>query len=168
VLSVKRAVYAGSFDPVTLGHLSVIERGARLFDELCVVVATNPQKIPMFSSAERALLLARVCAELPSVTVRQTSGYVVELARQIDARYLVRGVRGATDTEAELELARSNHRLAPEIETVFVPAHVELSEVSSSRLKELVRQGADVARYCPSLVAERLRQHLGLGENIHV
>lgn len=156
----KRAVYAGTFDPITLGHLSVVERAARLFDELVVVVAVNPHKEPLFSAAERVELITALAREWPNVTACETSGYVVELARARGARYLVRGVRGVTDTEAELELSRLNRALAPEIETVFVPAHAELSEVSSSHLKELVRAGADVQRFCPALVRARLKEKL--------
>lgn len=155
------AVYAGTFDPVTLGHLSVIERSARLFSRLWVVVAINPDKQPLFSAEERVEMLVEAAGNLPNVQATSTAGYIVELARQLGAGYLVRGVRGATDTEAELALARLNHELAPEIETVFVPAQPQLSEVSSSRLKELVREGADVSRYCPPQVAARLRARLG-------
>lgn len=158
----KRAVYAGTFDPITLGHVSVIERSAALFDELCVVVAINPEKLPLFPAEERVELIAAVTEHLPNVLCTSTSGYVVEHARSLGARYLVRGVRGVTDMEAELTLSRLNHQLAPEIETVFVPARMDLAEVSSSRLKEMVRLGQDVERYCPPLVAARLREVLGV------
>lgn len=156
----RRAVYAGTFDPVTLGHLSVIERAAQLFDELIVVVAVNPAKTPLFSRDERVSLLGELARPFPNVTACATEGYVVALARARGAAYLVRGVRGVTDMEAELELSRQNRALAPEIETVFVPAHEELSEVSSSRVKELVLAGDDVSRYCPALVRARLKEKL--------
>jgi pantetheine-phosphate adenylyltransferase len=161
---VKRAVYAGTFDPITIGHLSVIERAARLFDELLVVVAVNPQKDPLFSAPERVELVQAVVRQWSNVSACETNGYVVELARARGARYLVRGVRGTTDTESELELSRLNRALAPEIETVFVPAHSELSEVSSSRLKELVRAGAsaEVERFCPAPVCALLKEKLGV------
>lgn len=151
------AVYAGTFDPVTRGHLSVIERAARLFDALWVVVAVNPQKRPLFDADERVAMLAEVTARWPNVHCARTDGYVVELARANRARYLVRGVRGATDAEGEIALANLNRALAPEIETVFVPADPELSEVSSSRLKELARAGADLSSICPPELVERLR-----------
>jgi pantetheine-phosphate adenylyltransferase len=154
------AVYAGSFDPVTLGHLSVIETSARLFDRVWVVVAINPAKQALFAADERVAMLSEVISAWPHVEATSTAGYVVELARQVGARYLVRGVRSVTDSENELGLARLNYELAPEIETVFVPAHPELSEVSSSRLKELVQSGVDVARYCPASVAARLHSRL--------
>lgn len=155
------AVYAGTFDPVTRGHLSVIERAARLFDGLWVVVAVNPQKRPLFGAGERVSMLEEVTARWPNVHCAQTDGYVVELARAHGARYLVRGVRGVTDVEGEIALANLNRALAPEIETVFVPADPELSEVSSSRLKELARTDADLSRICPPELVARLRARVG-------
>lgn len=154
----KIAVYAGTFDPPTLGHLSVIERAASLFDRLWIVVAKNPDKQPLFSDAERLLMLAELAAPWPHVSVERTDGYVVGLARQLGARYLVRGVRGATDIEGEIALSRLNSELAPEIETVFVPARSGLSDVSSSRLKQLARARADISAFCPPAVQARLEQ----------
>jgi pantetheine-phosphate adenylyltransferase len=154
---VRAAVYAGTYDPVTHGHLSVVARAVALFDRLWVAVAKNPSKQPLFSVAERVEMLREATQAWPSCQVVSTDGYVVELARELGARHLVRGVRGATDIEGEISLARLNQTLAPELETVFVPAHAELSEVSSSRLKELARQGADLSRYCPPSVAMRLQ-----------
>jgi pantetheine-phosphate adenylyltransferase len=155
------AVYAGTFDPITCGHLSVIERAARLFDELLIVVAVNPLKQPLFSPKERLEMIRHASAAWRNVECASTEGFVVELARERGARYLVRGVRGATDVESEIALAGMNREFAPEIETVFVPAHPELSEVSSSRLKELAAEGRDLSRYCPVEVAARLRERLG-------
>jgi pantetheine-phosphate adenylyltransferase len=154
------ALYAGTFDPITRGHLSVIERAARLFDRLLVVVAVNPDKQPLFTVDERVDMIREVVARWPGVACTSTGGYVVELARAQAARYLVRGVRGCTDVEGEIALANRNYTLAPEIETVFIPAHPELSEVSSSRLKELAAAGTDVSRYCPPEIAARLVQRL--------
>jgi pantetheine-phosphate adenylyltransferase len=166
VFPVKRlAVYAGTFDPITRGHLSVIERAARLFDRLIVIVAVNPAKHPLFTAEERVALIREVTRPWPGVSCESTTGYVVDLARARGARYLVRGVRGATDVEAEIALAHLNHGLAPEIETVFIPARADLAEVSSSRLKELVRQGEDVSLYCPPEVIAPLRAHLDATEN---
>jgi pantetheine-phosphate adenylyltransferase len=154
---VRLAVYAGTFDPVTLGHLSVVERGALLFDRLFLLVAMNPSKRPLFSAAERVDMLREVCARFGNVECAETDGYVVDFARAHDARYLIRGVRSSTDAESEIRLANLNRELAPEIETVFVPAHPELSEVSSSKLKELARSGADTSRYCPPEIVARFR-----------
>ncbi len=154
------AVYAGTFDPVTFGHLSVIERAARWFDQLHVLVAINPDKQPLFSVAERLQLLRELSAAWPNVECASTTGFVVDFARARQARYLVRGVRGATDIEAEIALSHLNRQLAAEVETVFVPAHPELSEVSSSRLKQWVSEGRDVSVYCPATVAQHLRARL--------
>lgn len=164
----RSAVYAGTFDPVTFGHASVIARAAELFDRLHIVIAVNPGKTPLFTCGERSDMLRELVARWPSCTVTSTDGYVVTLARSLGARYLVRGVRGATDVEAEITLAELNRELAPEIETVFVPAHAELSEVSSSRLKQLARDGADLSAYCPEAVAARLRARLAGGVSPHV
>lgn len=158
----RRAVYAGTFDPITHGHLSVIERAARLFDELIVIVAVNPDKAPLFPPDQRVAMIRGVTRPWPNVSCEATSGYVVELARRRGALYLVRGVRGSTEVEAEIALANLNHTLAPEIETVFIPARPDLAEVSSSRLKELVLEGQDVSRYCPPAVRGPLRERLGL------
>jgi len=157
----RTAIYAGTFDPITRGHLSVIERSAGLFDRLIVVVAVNPAKQPLFSADERRAMIEEVTRPWPNVACQTTTGYVVELARAERARYLVRGVRGATDVEAEIELANANHALAPEIETIFVPAHPELSEVSSSRLRALAAAGEELARYCPPQIEARLRARVG-------
>ena len=151
-------VYAGTFDPITWGHVSVIERAAQLFDNLVVVVAINPNKTPLFDVPERLALIRAVTARWPNVECAFTEGYVVEFAKARGAQHLVRGVRDATDTEAELKLANENRRLAPEIETLFVPATAHLAEVSSSRLKELARAGTDLSALCPPVVAERLRE----------
>jgi pantetheine-phosphate adenylyltransferase len=154
------ALYAGSFDPITRGHLSVIERGARLFDRLVVVVAVNPTKQPLFAVEERVEMVQEVTARCPNVECISTAGFVVDLARNRGAQYLVRGLRGCTDVEGEMALANLNHELAPEIQTVFVPAHPQLSEVSSSRLKELASAGAELSPYCPPEVAARLLQRV--------
>jgi pantetheine-phosphate adenylyltransferase len=151
------AVYAGTFDPVTRGHLSVIARAARLFDRVWVVVAVNPAKRPLFSVEERVQMLVEVTRRWPRVRCASTDRYVVDFARARGAHYLVRGVRGATDADAEIALANMNRALAPELETVFVPADPELSEVSSSRLKALARQGeTELSRYCPPEIVSRL------------
>lgn len=156
------AIYAGTFDPITLGHLSVIERSAQLFDRLLVVVAVNPDKNPLFSAEERVQLIEHVTACWPNVSCLSTQGYVVELARAHGARYLVRGVRGSTDVESEITLANLNRRLAPEVETVFIPAQSHLAEVSSSKLKELARTGTELSDLCPPEVSARLRERLGV------
>ncbi len=162
------AIYAGTFDPITCGHLSVIERGARMFDRLVVVVAVNPSKAPLFTAAERVQMIRQVTGAWLNVQCTVTDGLVVELAHARGAQYLVRGVRSCTDVEAEIALANMNHELAPDIETVFVPAHPELSEVSSSRLKEIAAQGKELSRYCPPEIAACLRERLLLTAQVQM
>ncbi|MBI5544195.1 MAG: pantetheine-phosphate adenylyltransferase [Deltaproteobacteria bacterium] len=155
------AIYAGTFDPVTFGHLSVIKRAAGLFDAVVVLVAVNPCKQPMFDVHDRLLMIRESVSAWTNVGCASTEGLVVDFARAHHARFLVRGVRTCTDAEAEIALAHANHELAPEIETVFVPAEPGLSEASSSRLKELASQGADLTPWCPPQVAKRLQQRFG-------
>ena len=154
------AVYAGSFDPVTAGHLSVVRQAARLFGHVVVVVAVNPHKHYLLGAEERVALLREAVALHPNVTVATTEGLVVEFARAIGASVLLRGVRGATDAQFETELAQSNRALAPEISTLFLPAEAHLAQVSSSGLKERIARGEDVSAFCPPAVAARLRERL--------
>ena len=158
------AVYAGTFDPVTAGHLSVIERADLLFDRTIVLVAVNPTKAPLFSVDERLAMTREATGHLRRVECAVTDGWVVDYARAHRAGFLIRGVRGATDAEYETALAQMNHTVAPEITTVFLPAHSDLSEVSSTRLKKLAGLGQDIRPYCPVGVERRLREKLGTVE----
>lgn len=161
------ALYAGSFDPVTAGHLSVIRQASRLFGHLVVVVAVNPNKRTLLSPEERVALVREAVALHPNVTVTHTEGLVVDLARAIGASVLLRGVRGATDAQFETELAQTNRALAPELSTLFLPAEAHLAEVSSSALKQRVAQGEDVSAYCPPAVAAKLRERLSATVGSH-
>ncbi|MBN1203675.1 MAG: pantetheine-phosphate adenylyltransferase [Myxococcaceae bacterium] len=154
------AVYAGSFDPVTAGHLSVIRQAARLFGHVVVVVAVNPNKRTLLSLADRQELLREAVALHPNVSVGSTEGLVVDYARAIGASVLLRGVRGATDAQFETELAQTNRALAPDLSTLFLPAEAHLAEVSSSALKERLARGEDISAFCPAAVADKLRQRL--------
>ena len=152
------AVYAGTFDPVTFGHLDVITKAAALVDVLHVLVAVNPQKATWFSIDERERLLRSVCP--PGVRVASTQGMVVDFAKSVGATWLVRGVRSTTDATAELELAALNAGLAPGVTTIFVNADPTLSEVSSSGLKALAAGGGALENVCPSVVAKAVRERL--------
>ncbi|NMO13748.1 pantetheine-phosphate adenylyltransferase [Pyxidicoccus fallax] len=154
------AVYAGSFDPVTAGHLSVVRQAARLFSHVVIIVAVNPNKQYLLSTDERMGLLREAVRKHPNVTVAATEGLIVDYARDIGASVLLRGVRGATDAQFETELARNNRVLAPELSTLFLPAEAHLAEVSSSGLKERVARGEDVSAFCPPAVAAKLRERL--------
>ncbi|QDT16875.1 pantetheine-phosphate adenylyltransferase [Alienimonas californiensis] len=137
----RHAAYLGSFDPVTLGHEDIIRRGAKLFDRLTVGVGINPDKQPLFTPAERVELVREALADLPNVTVATFDGLAVDFAREIGAAALLRGVRSLMDIEAELTMSLTNRTLAPELETVFLMAHENLSHVSSSLIKQIARFG---------------------------
>jgi len=137
----RHAAYVGSFDPVTLGHEDIIRRGARLFDRLTVGVGINPDKNPLFTPVERVDLVRASLDDLPNVTVETFDGLAVDFARQAGASALLRGVRTLMDIEAELTMSLTNRTLAPELETVFLMAHENLSHVSSSLIKQIARFG---------------------------
>lgn len=155
------AVYPGSFDPITAGHLAIIRRAARLFDHVRVLVAVNPDKRGLFDLDERLALVRAVIAPFPQVSVDRTEGYVVEYARAIGATCLIRGVRGAEDADAETRLARLNEALAPELPTLLIPAEAAWVGVSSSDLKARARAGESLDAICPPIVAARLRARFG-------
>ncbi len=154
------AVYAGTFDPITEGHRSVIRQAARLFTHVRVLVAVNPDKETTFTVDERLEMLAEYLDSLPNVSIGHSTGLVAEYARGICANVLVRGIRGASDAAYETAMAAENRVLAPELATVLLAAEPALSDVSSSRLKELVEQGEPVDRYCTPEIAARVRRKL--------
>lgn len=154
------AIYAGTFDPITNGHLSVLRRVAGLFDQLIVLVAVNPDKTPVFSEAERVELIGDAVAGMDHVSVDSTKQWVAVYAQAVGAGWLIRGVRDTTDMSSEHELASLNQQVAPEVTTLFVPAESELSGVSSSKLKQLAAAGQPIEPYCTHRVAGALRRRL--------
>lgn len=156
------AVYTGTFDPITLGHLNVIERGASLFDSLIVGVGVNTKKTPLFTAAERVELVRRVCRPLGNVEIRTFGGLAVEFVRQCQARVMIRGVRPLTDIAAEFTMMLANRQLDPDVETVFLMADEEYSHVSSSLIKEIAPLATDemLLRFLPPEVMPDLRRRL--------
>ena len=152
-------VYAGSFDPVTVGHEDVIRRAAALCDELHVVVMFNVNKKGCFSAEERLALLQRVTAEIPNVVVDSWQGLMVDYVRQAGAQYVVRGLRGMADFESEQHLAQINARLLPGLETVFLMTKPEHACVSSSAVREAAHFGADYSSFVPACILEEVRAH---------
>jgi len=159
------AVYPGSFDPITLGHLNVIERISRLFDRLIVGVGINIEKRPMFDVEERTELVRLTTLHLENVEVRTFSGLAVEFARGCSARVMVRGVRPITDIPAELTMMMANRRLAPEVETLFMIADGELAHVSSSLIKQIAPLAGEeeLSRFLPREVVEAVRAKVSSG-----
>ncbi len=157
-----RAVYTGSLDPITLGHLNVIERGSRLVDELIVGIGTNIEKQPLFTVEERVEQVARVTKSLGNVSVQQFAGLAVQFVRECGARVIVRGVRSLSDMDAEFTMTLANRKLDSGIETVFLMADEEFSHVSSSLIKQITPLASDeeLARFVPSVIVADLRRKL--------
>jgi pantetheine-phosphate adenylyltransferase len=158
----RTAVYPGSFDPITLGHVDVLRRAAGVFDRVVVAVLVNPRKAPAGEADVRAAAIAEAVAEaLPDlaarIEIRVFDGLTVDACRGSGARHIVRGLRAVSDFEAELQMAHMNHQLAPEIDTVFFMTALEYGYLSSSLVKEIARFGGDVSAMVPSGVAGRLR-----------
>jgi pantetheine-phosphate adenylyltransferase len=151
------AVYPGSFDPVTNGHLDLIERGAQIFDQLIVAIARNLEKDPLFAIKERVEMLEAVTFELKNVEVAVFDGLLMNFAREQDASVILRGIRAVSDYEYELQMAMMNRKIEPQIETVFMLPGEAYSYLSSRLVKELARLGGPVKGLVPPIVEERLR-----------
>ncbi|MFN7947807.1 MAG: pantetheine-phosphate adenylyltransferase [Blastocatellia bacterium] len=158
----RRAIYPGTFDPVTNGHLDIIERACRLFDEVIVAILINPGKNPMFTLDERIAILNEVLnSRFPQVQVDTFDGLLVDYAARHQAHAVVRGIRAISDYEYELQMALMNRRLNPSVETVFMMSHEDYSYVSSRLIKEVFILGGSVDGLVPELVIERMRAKLG-------
>ena len=153
-----RAIYPGSFDPLTHGHLDLIERASQIFDQLVVAVLTNLEKAPLFSIEERVEMLREVAAGMPNVSVDTFSGLLVDYARKKKARVILRGIRAFTDYEYELQMALMNRQLQPNLETVFLTPAEAYSHISSRLVKEIFQHGGSVSGLVPPVVEQRLRQ----------
>lgn len=154
------AIYPGSFDPITNGHLDLIERGARLFDKLIVSVLRNENKQPLFSVEEREAMLREVVAGYPNVEVDSFGGLLVDFAARRHATVVLRGIRAISDYEYELQMALMNRRLRPDVETVFLMASEAHSFLSSRLVKEVFRLGGNISGLVPAPVEAQLRQRI--------
>ena len=159
--SARLAVYAGSFDPVTLGHLDLIERAAALFSDVIVAIGVHPTRDPLFSADERIDLLEKVVRPFKNVKVESFDGLLIDFCRKRKARVIVRGLRAATDFEYELQIAHANADLCPEIDTIFLPTRTKHGFVSASLVREIASHGGDVSRYAPREVSTALRAKFG-------
>jgi pantetheine-phosphate adenylyltransferase len=154
------AIYPGSFDPPTNGHLDLIERGSKVFDELVVAIVRNPEKSPLFSLGERRRMLEELTAEFKNVRVDVFEGLTVDYAARVKASAMLRGIRALSDYEYELQMAMMNRRLRPDLETVFMMPAEQYSYLSSRLVREAARLGGDISGLVPELVKHRLKEKL--------
>ena len=152
----KKAIYPGSFDPLTLGHLDIIERSARIVDELVVGVLNNSAKNSLFSLDERVSMIKEMTDSMPNVTVTSFNGLLVDYMREIDATIIVRGLRAVTDFEYELQIAQTNHVENPEVETIFFTTSLHYSYLSSTIVKEFASYGGDLSKFVPARFIDRI------------
>jgi pantetheine-phosphate adenylyltransferase len=157
----QKAIYPGSFDPVTYGHIDLISRAAEIFDEVIVAVAHNPHKNPLFGVAERVKMLKAAVMKFKNVKVEDFDGLVIDYARKKNIRVLIRGVRMISDFEYEFQMALTNRKLAPDIETIFLMPQESYSYISSKLLKEAASLGAHLSCFVPNSVEKELRRKLG-------
>ena len=163
-MNLRRAIFPGSFDPLTMGHLDVIQRSVDLFDEIIIAVLNNPEKHPMFSPEERCAMIEETLREVDSgecrLLVDSFSGLTADYAKRKNATAIVRGIRAVSDYEYELRMALMNRRLEPEIETVFLMAAEEYSYVSSNLIKQVFTLGGRVEGLVPKLIEAKMREKL--------
>jgi len=156
----QRAIYPGSFDPVTYGHIDLIKRAQEIFSEVIVAVAHNPHKKPLFSIKERARMLKVATSGMKGVEVSDFNGLVVDYARKQKVKVLIRGVRMISDFEYEFQMALTNRKIAPDIETIFLMPHESYSYLSSRLLKEAASLGADLSSFVPDFIEKALKKKL--------
>lgn len=155
-----KAIYPGSFDPVTYGHLDVIKRSCKIVDELIVGVLNNNAKMPLFSVEERVKMLEEVTKDLTNVKIVLFNGLLIDFARQQGAAVIIRGLRAITDFEYELQMSQTNHKLEPGVETMFLTTSIEYSYLSSTTVKEIAAFGGDISQFVPEAVAVELEKKM--------
>ncbi|WP_338504582.1 pantetheine-phosphate adenylyltransferase [Sphingomonas kaistensis] len=157
----RTAVYPGTFDPITLGHLDIIQRGARMCDKLVIGVTTNPSKQPMFTVEERMAMVEREVADFPNVSVTQFDSLLMDFAESQGAAMILRGLRAVSDFEYEYQMAGMNQQLNDRIETVFLMADVSLQPIASRLVKEIARYGGDINKFVTPAVAADVAARIG-------
>ena len=153
-------IYPGSFDPVTYGHLDIIKRSAEMVDELVVGVLNNKAKTPLFSVEERVKMLNEVTRDMTNVIVVPFDGLLVEFAKKMDACMIVRGLRAITDFEYEIQMSQTNHKLEPEVETMFLTTNLKYSYLSSTIVREVAAFGGDISQFVPETVAKSIKEKM--------
>ena len=155
-----RAIYPGSFDPVTFGNLDIMTRACNIVDELIIGVLRNKAKMPLFSVEERVKMLEEVTCNLPNVRIIPFEGLLVDFAKELDAKVVIRGLRAITDFEYELQMAQTNQKLQSDIETLFLTTSLDYSYLSSTTVKEVAAFGGDISQFVPEAVADRMKDKM--------
>ena len=158
----KKAIYPGSFDPVTLGHLDVIRRAAKITDELIVGVLNNNSKNKLFSVEERVKMLEEVTKEIPNVRIKSFEGLLIDFAKKEQSQVIIRGIRATTDFEYELQMAQTNRIMDPKLDTLFLTTSLEYAYLSSSTVKEVAMHGGDISNFLPPFVEYKLKEKLDI------
>ncbi len=162
----KLAICPGSFDPVTNGHLNIISRAAAMFDKVVVVVMVNGNKTPLFTCEERVELLKRATANMPNVEIDYYDGLLADYAEKKDARVIVKGLRALSDFEYEFQMALTNRKLNPTVETVFLTTNAEYMYLSSSLVKQVAEFGGDIGEFVPDCIVQDILQKYGRNEKL--
>ena len=155
-----RAIYPGSFDPATYGHLDIIKRAAALFDEVIVGVLNNSVKSPLFSVEERVNILENITGDIPNVKIQSFGGLSVNFAKSCEAKVIIRGLRAITDFEYELQMAQTNRILSTDVDTMFLPTSLQYAYLSSTTVKEAASFGADISKFVPEYVVRQVEAKL--------
>lgn len=158
----KIAIYPGSFDPMTYGHLDVIERSSKMVDQLYVSVLINSAKNPLFSIDERVSMIKEMTSHLPNVEVTSFTGLLVDFAQEMNASIIVRGLRAITDFEYELQIAQTNRIVNPNVDTLFLTTSLEYSYLSSTIVKEVASYGGDISKFVPEQIADAIYEKLNI------
>lgn len=161
------AVYPGSFDPVTNGHLDIIHRAAKMFDRLIIAVLNNNSKTPLFTTDERVTMLREITADIPNVEVESFDGLTIDYCHQKGAGFMVRGLRAVTDFEYELQIAQTNRVIAPDIDTVFLTTNLKYSYLSSSIVKEIASYDGEIGAFADPRVVDRIHTKMGVRKRQH-
>ena len=160
----RAAIYPGSFDPVTFGHIDVIERSSKLVDQLIVGVLNNNTKSPLFSADERVNMLKEATKDLSNVEIISFSGLLVDFAQSHDIHIIIRGLRAITDFEFELQMAQTNRIINPEIDTIFLTTNLKYAYLSSSNVKEVAMYNGDISKFVPEFVINKVYEKFGIAK----
>ncbi len=158
----KRAIYPGSFDPLTNGHIDIIERSAKIVDELYVGVLNNSAKNPLFSVSERVNMIKEMTADIPNIKVVSFDGLLVDFMETIEATIVIRGLRAISDFEYELQIAQTNQKVNPNVETIFLTTNLNYSYLSSTVVKEFASYGGDISQFVPQCLIQRIYEKYGI------